>query len=349
MSDWNTVEYGARTLIHFNQHYDTGALSLYAHYPFIQIGPPALLIVAAMQWMSPFTVGNLVPAGMCAAAVACLWAIERGAVAWQGEERRSRMRLLVFLAGLVALPLWAYYAATWRHLEDTIATVGIIWAAALISRGRYWFLAAVLVGLAVASKPWSLAAASVLIALPRERRAPAALVAIATTGAFWAPFVLGAHGTLQALSSLRLQIADGSDLRLITHAIEAPTWVRPVQLVGGFLLCAVVARTRTWTAVPLLAFGLRVVTDPEVWPYYGLPVLLAAVWFDATRNGRWLPWMTAATAIVEFAMPHAGALPVELARLGWFLAIVVAVVVEARGVRPVVWSPWRRRMTSRTG
>jgi hypothetical protein len=51
LSDWNIIEYGARTLVHLNSHYDTGALALYAHFPFIQVGPPPLLAVGALQWL----------------------------------------------------------------------------------------------------------------------------------------------------------------------------------------------------------------------------------------------------------------------------------------------------------
>ena len=88
LSDWLYFEFGARTLIHYNSHYGGGALSLYANHPVIQIGPPPLLVVAAVQWL-PHDPSSLGLAALMAAVG--LWALrvrrDHGARAGAGGSR----------------------------------------------------------------------------------------------------------------------------------------------------------------------------------------------------------------------------------------------------------------------
>ncbi len=73
LSDWLNFEFAARTLIHYNAHYASGALQLYANHPFIQIGPPPLALVAAVQWLPEH---NAVGVGFGALmALAGVWAV----------------------------------------------------------------------------------------------------------------------------------------------------------------------------------------------------------------------------------------------------------------------------------
>jgi len=53
ITDWLTFEYAARVLLHWPKYSSMGGppLHLYAHNPWIQIGPPAVLAVAAVQWL----------------------------------------------------------------------------------------------------------------------------------------------------------------------------------------------------------------------------------------------------------------------------------------------------------
>jgi hypothetical protein len=329
LSDWEGFEYGARTLIHFNSHYDTGALSLYAHFPFLQLGPPPLLAIASLQWLPPLDVPNIITAAMCLMALGCVFAIERAAVACYGDSLAARATLLI--GAVIVLPAWAWESAQWRHLEDAIAVTSIIWATSLVVRGRHWWLAGALVGLGVASKPWVLPAAVVLAAFPRRERSLAAMAAIGTCAVFWAPFLLAAPGTLHALGSVQLGVSPASDLRFLGVPIgpPAPIWVRPAQLVGGFLICLLLIRARRVAAVPLVAFGIRVILDPQAWPYYGIGPLLAATWYDSTRPGR-VPTWTLLTLCVEFGLPELGALPAAIGRLAWIAALVGQIWLERR-------------------
>src|SRR5579875_188865 len=210
LDDWLWFEFGARVLIHYGPHY-TGGLHLYAEHNIVQIGPPPLLVVAALQWLPPHVVGTLLAAVMAAVGIGCIRCAELTALALAPTAKRGRTRVAATCAGVVAAPLWAWEAGQWRHLDDVMAIGCVMAAMALISRNRSWWLAGALVGVGVASKPWALILAPVLLGLPRQTRSKAALLAIAVAGGFWAPFVLADAGTVHALGALRLQVSPISD------------------------------------------------------------------------------------------------------------------------------------------
>ena len=140
LSDWLYFEFGARTLIHYNSHYGGGALSLYANHPVIQIGPPPLLVVAAVQWLphDPSSVGLA-----ALMALVGLWALRCAEVTARellpvGRARTVTLRAL--WAGVPALAMWSYEAAQWRHFDDVMAITFTLWAASLIARRRMWWL-----------------------------------------------------------------------------------------------------------------------------------------------------------------------------------------------------------------
>ena len=86
-----------------------------------------------------------------------------------------------------------------------------------------------------------------------------------------------------------------------------PTWVRPVQLLGGAALAAVAARSGGWTGVMLVGLACRVALDPNPLFYYGLgPVLGALIW-DGARGGAGIPWTTwcavAAFSVTPYIAP----------------------------------------------
>jgi hypothetical protein len=327
LSDWLYFEYGARTLIHYNSHYGGGALSLYANHPVIQVGPPPLLVVAAVQWLphNPSSLG--LAAGM---ALLGLWAVRCAEITARalvpvGRARTATLRVL--WAAVPALAMWSYEAEEWRHLDDMMAITFTLWAASLIARRRMWWLAGILIGLAVASKPWALIMAPVLLGLPRDQRAKATIAALATAAGCWAPFVLGGRGTLTALGGFRLPVRAASTLHLLgVHALIAPAWVRPVQLVGGFLVMAVLARRSHWVGIVFAGFAFRVVSDPQTWLYYGLGPLMTAVLWDGLHQRRFPLW-TVVTLGVEYGFPtflSGSPAAVGAARLVWAIAVVVS-------------------------
>jgi hypothetical protein len=326
LSDWLTFEFGARTLIHLNSHYDTGALGLYAHYPFIQIGPPSLMLVGALQWLSPTAVELICASLMALGGLWCLRCIELAANAHLAPGRRHAVQVLLLQAGLVVLPIWAWDSARWQHLDDVMAVTATMTAMALVATGRCWWLAAVMIGLAVAAKPWALATAPCLLGLPREDRAKASLLAMVVAGACWGPFVFSDSQTVSALGNFRFAVDVGSTPHFLGMALgNAPRWVRPLQFVGGFLVAAVAVRQRRWIAVPLIGFAFRVVIDPQTWMYYGIGPLIAAALWDCAEQRKWPIW-TALTALVEYAVPSIVPSWAGPVRLVWFIAIVVMVL-----------------------
>jgi hypothetical protein len=321
LSDWLVFEFGARTLIHYNAHYGSGALHLYAHYPFVQIGPPALVVVAAVQWL-PHNSSSAWLAGLMA--LAGVWAVrsaESTARALLPADHHQRIRLMTLCAGSLAIPVWAYEAGQWRHLDDVMAICFVLAATSLVARRRFWWLAGALLGLAVAAKPWALILAPVLLGLARSERPKAAMVAIVSAAACWAPFVIGGPGTLNALGGYKLRVGAASTLHLLgVHAIVSPVWVRPVQMVGGFIFMVVLARRSHWVAIPFAGLAFRVVTDPQTWVYYGMGPVLAAVLWDSMQSRRWPLW-TVATVVVEYAVPFQWPASAGVVRLVWALAV----------------------------
>jgi hypothetical protein len=321
LADWLTFEFGARTLIHYNSHYGGGALHLYSNHPFVQIGPPALAVVAAVQWLPHNAAGIAVAALMALAGVWAMRSVESTARALLPFNRRQDISVMALSAGGIALPVWVYEAGQWRHLDDVMAICFVLAATSLIARRRLWWLAGALVGVGVAAKPWALILAPVLLGLSRSERPKAAIVALVSATACWAPFVLGGPGTLKALGDFRLIVSSSSTLHLLgVHSFMAPGWVRPVQMVGGFIAMVVLARRSQWVAIPIAGFALRVITDPQTWLYYGMGPIMAAVLWDLLRGRKWPVW-TLATVAVEFVVPFVVPGSVGLVRLLWALAI----------------------------
>jgi hypothetical protein len=335
LNDWLNFEYAARTLIHYNVHYNGGALQLYAHNPFIQIGPPPLLLVAAVQWLPHNAVGVGFGLVMALAGVWAVRSAESTVRALQPARSAAQTATLTLVAGLLATAMWSYEAGIWRHIDDAMAICFLLAACSLVARQRWWLLAGVLVGLGVSAKPWALIMAPVLLGFARSERPKAALAALGTAAACWAPFVLGGPGTLQALGGYRLVVNHASTLHLLgVDSMIAPIWVRPLQLAGGFVLMVILARRSHWVAVPFAGLVFRVVTDPQTWLYYGLGPLMAAVLWDSLHERSWPVW-TLSALVVEFAIPLHAPEWASIARLGWAVVVFASCALYRRS-RPVV-------------
>jgi hypothetical protein len=324
LNDWLNFEFAARTLIHYNSHYDSGTLHLYANYPFVQIGPPPLLLVGAVQWLPHNAVGVGFGLVMALAGVWAVRSAETTVRALLPDRPARQIETMALVAGVLATSVWAYQMGFWRHLDDAMAICFLLAATSLVARQRWWLLAGVFVGLGVSAKPWALIMAPVLLGVARSERSKAAIAALATAAACWAPFVLGGPGTLHALGGYRLIVNNASTLHLLgVDSVVAPSWVRPLQLAGGFVLMVVLARRSHWAAIPFAGLAFRVITDPQTWLYYGLGPLMSAVLWDCLRGRRWPTW-TVATFVVEFAVPWAFPGSASAVRLVWALAVVAS-------------------------
>ncbi|HWC33269.1 MAG TPA: hypothetical protein VG650_00455 [Mycobacteriales bacterium] len=347
LSDWIIFEVGARTLVHYHHTttnlYDTPRLHVYVDNPDIQIGPPALWFVAAFEGLRVRTVYGLFSVIMAVIGLAGVFAaiITGRREAWRGWERGGKVALIV-AASLLAAAFIAEEANRWKHLDDLMAVTLACVSAYLISRRRAWWLIGLLLGTGVAAKPWALILAPILLALPRRDIARATLVTVGVAAAWWAPFVIAAPGTVQALGHWQIIPDPGSVLRLVGIQGDVSRWLRPVQFFLGLGMCAYVCRNRPWVSAPLAALATRVLTDPYAFGYYSLGPLTFALLYDCAGGGwQGLPTWTALTALLDVGLsnivPHLGIdspmhqqTVLAVAKLLWAVSVLAAVLAPTR-------------------
>jgi hypothetical protein len=347
INDWLIFEAAARKIVHFRDLpiYSGSALHLYADLPAIQIGPPAVLPVAALQWLDPFTVDVIFVGLMLALGLAAVVAVE---VLARTEDASQRViGPAIAVGGCVVMLDWAWAIVRWHHLDDVIALSFCAIACALIARKRAWWLVGLLIGTAVAAKPWAIVLTPIFMGLDRSVRSKAVLVGIIAAGAWWGPFVLGAPGTVGALGGYHVDVDNGSVLWLIGLRGEVQSWLRPVQFLGGIAagLCMARVGGRAWLAAPLAGLAIRVLTDPYTWAYYGMgPILFALVWDVCQPNPRRIPLFTLATAAAQGLIPRlldfplSGHAPtstyfVASSKLVWGVGILVVLGLQVRRSR----------------
>jgi hypothetical protein len=332
-NDWVIFELGARSLVHWHglSFYGGNPLHLYANNPAIQIGPPALLPVVATQWMSPHTVNVLFVVVMTVMGLAAIGCLEAAAARVTEATQLTRQRIVVLLAGLPIAAAWGYESGQFHHLDDTMALLCISVAVWFCASGRSAWLVGVALGLAVATKPWAVVAAPLLLGLPRQARANAILGLLGTAGIFWAPFVLAAPGTIRSLGLLHIVPESGSVLALLGVHGHVEHWLRPVQFGVGAAAASYVALRGRWAAAPLVGIAVRVAFDPYVYAYYGLGPVLAALAWDLLRpSQRRLPVWTAWTLFIEFGLRLVAPSSVcAVGRAVWVLT-VLGVMITAR-------------------
>lgn len=333
-SDWLIFEYGARVMVHLNSHYPGGALHVYANFPNVQIGPPALLPVAAVQGISPSVAALVFAVAMLASGLVVIRCIEAIAVT-RRPESANRAKVLTLLGGALVMAAWATGIGRYRHFDDVMAlTLVALAGVLLVRRPRSWLPAAVLIGTAAAAKPWAIIVVPLLLVVPRARRASALLVSLAVCAAWWFPFVAGDSRTVSALGSFRLYLDPRSALHAIgVHALIAPAWVRPIQLVGGAVVVALAVRRRRWAAAPLAGMAVRIVVDPQIWAYYGMGPIAAALLLDAAGTKRRLPVWTIATAAALYGVPAVHVGSAGIARLGWAICVVASACLAGTSAR----------------
>jgi len=302
IGDWRFFELGAGELR------GPDPLGLYVRHPEIQVGPPGLLIALVLSHLSA---GTLVAKVLgFAAGVGCIRAAELVAA----DRRTATDRRVTtdhglatdhggaaapqrtLLSGLLFLPLWAFVVNS-GHLDDTLAILGVIAAMVAITRNRT-LATGVLLGLAVATKPWAILALPVLLGLPAGRRLRPVLVAGLAAVLIWAPFVIGAPGTISALGSFRFPLngSSGPALLLGLHAgAPYPDWIRPLQFAVGLSAATLIARRGAWWAVPAVAFGVRLLLDPGTITYYAGGLGAGGLVVDLVSAGS-MPMLSLATA-----------------------------------------------------
>jgi hypothetical protein len=240
---------------------------------------------------------------------------------------RHPSRLLA--AGLLFLPIWSELVTHAGHLDDVLAlTCGVAAMHALTKQNA--LATGLLVAAAADCKPWALAFAPLVLALPRREWWRAGLVAVAGLLAAWLPFLLYDPGTLSA-TRFTIPTAVSSGLHVLGFTDpHTPAWDRPAQLLLGCLLGTIAVVRGRWPAVILLATSARILLDPEVYGYYTSGVLLGAVAFELILARHRLPWLSLTGVLALYGVRSLGhIMPISLDIMGWLRVGYVVLVVAA--------------------
>jgi hypothetical protein len=271
----------------------TDGLHLYAHHPQLQVGPLTLVAVAPATALPPAAALAVVQVVGTAVGLLALWAATLAAprpVPWW----------VLLVAGAVMLPAWTVLSVRWVHPDDVLA-VGLAVCAMAAVRYRNGVLAGLLLGAAVAAKPWAIGFEPVLLMLPRDRALKGLAAGATVVAAAWLPFLLGDFSTLTALHP-PIAVGDTSVLQLFgITGTQIPAWIRPVQLLSAPVVAYLVVRRGRWLAVPLVAFAVRLAIDPHDIGYYEGAAVTFAVLADLRRlelPRLAVPWWTLGTAVV---------------------------------------------------
>lgn len=222
------------------------------------------------------------------------------------------------------------------HPEELLGAVLCIAAVMLATNGRAEW-AGVLVGLAVANKPWALVAVPVVVVALPARRGRALLIAAGVAGAVLLPrAAAGPHGLSAA--------ANGADVGAIFNPPQLLWWfghrswiageARPLIVLASLLLTVLwwVARRRPSQPTPArapdallllaLVFLMRAALDPWNNLWYHIPFLFALLAWEV-RAGR-TPLVMAAYTVALLIVVPVGAVPMSLdLRAAVYAAIVL--------------------------
>lgn len=270
-----------------------GGLHLYANYPQLQFGP--LTLVAVVILMPVTATGGWMIATwlMTLAGLAILYLVEYlTRVAGPTGTATSWATVPTMLIGGGSFLLsWELLAVHFGHLDDVLALVLLATTAVAVAQ-RDPILAGIALGLAVDAKPWALACAALLLALPRRTWWRALAVAALAIGLAWLPFVLADPRTLHA-ASFTIANVPASGLRALgVRTPTTPSWDRLAQIGSGCLLGAIAVLRGRWQAVLALGIGARIALDPSVYTYYTAGLALGLLHWDLVGYRRPLPLLS---------------------------------------------------------
>ncbi|MCW3050642.1 MAG: hypothetical protein JWO74_4926 [Solirubrobacterales bacterium] len=293
----------------------------------------------------------------CVAVVAAL-----SVVLWSRSRGRAGGRLTpwIVLAACLANPL-LIDALQMGHAEDLLGAALCLGAVLSAGAGRP-ALAGVLLGLAVANKPWAVVAVGPVLVTLRAGHVRALASAAVAAAVVLAPFVLGgglatttavAHSSGGIFKPWQIWWFTGEHGYALAQTLGprpgwriAPDWVarwsHPIVVLAPALLCLAALRPlrrRRWEDGLLLlalCFLLRGLLDVWNTSYYALPLVLALVAWEAhVRSGPPLLaiGVTAMAWLTMARLPGSVSPDVQaLAYLAW--AVPLAIALGLRLVAP---------------
>lgn len=329
-----------------------GAVSLYLRAPFV--------ILAAALHDSPvgmYRLGDL-PCVLSVALVA-LWMARVAGRRGMGAAGRTVIVAVCLLVPMVGDALY------WGHPEELL-TASLAAGALLAACEQQGVLAAVLAGLAVASKQWALlVVCPTLLVLERERIRAGVVMLVAAGGATL-PMIVGNLGAFRHALHYISTPQPVTSLFTWTYPLSPPGLVHVSNIFGdartfsGHAVPGVVSAVShpliitLGVALPLLVwlragrqpsvqamlsatalvFLLRCALDPGSMAYYHFPLLLTLVALDAT-SGRRIPVASILGFVGSFTVldRFPDYLPAGDANAIYILASVAAAVVLTRGLR----------------
>jgi hypothetical protein len=299
LSDWVYFRAAARSVLADGvPPLPGGPLHLYAEWPKLQVGPPAVAVMLPTLAVPPSAARLTATAAMVLVGLLSLWLICSSARRMGLSPQRST----VLLTGLLLIPPWVTLSVSYMHVDDVLA-LGCLCLAVRLLADQHAVFPGVLLGIAAATKPWAVVFWPLLWLLPRRRRPPAVLVCVVVAAGCWAPFLIADPLTGPAISHVAAVVHGDSTLRLL-HLAErwTPQWLRPVQFLMGTAIAAAVVWRGRWAAAPLAGVAVRLVTDGATYPYYGTAAVLTAAIWDLLAP-RKLPLATAVAVVIEFLLP----------------------------------------------
>jgi hypothetical protein len=337
--DWWVFEYGARVIGHLHgdkyQQLAGGWPHVYATMPKLQVGPPALLLAIPSQLLTPAT-GRLVMAiVLTLSGVALVAVLER--LARQARPGDRSVTGMATVGGLLLVPAWDVVAVRYMHLDDALV-LGLLVSATWAAQRQRWIALAVVLGTAIAIKPWALAFIVLIAVLPRRDVVRAAAVTFVAAIIWWLPFVIADHHTIGSLWNADSAFSTSSTPALLglTHA---PTGARGLQFALMLLGAFVAVRYGRWMAAPLIAVAIRLVTDWQTWGYYGAGLVVAALLFDLLgRQGHW-PLVTVAAFSAAGAPAWLATIDSTAAAITRLVLVTFACALAWRAIQPTTTAP----------
>jgi hypothetical protein len=332
--DWNQfVEVG-------QQLFGDAGLDVFVRNGDAQTGPLALAIARALS-LTPRN-GFFVSVIVCGAlGLLSLRLLELTSRRERKDDQRTALATL--LGGLLLAFAWGKLGG-YGHLDDALVLAAAAIALHSVSRERA-YTAAIVIGLSIAIKPWSVIFLPITLTgsrrpLIRRWRPPA--LAVALGASIWAPFLIAAPATLRSLRPT-VAVAGDSVLRLLgVGDATVPSWLRVVQLSLACVVALVAVLRGRYEGVILAAIAVRLAVDPGTWSYYTPGFLLGALAWDLRATRRVFPVLTlAGTVLLAPTWLVPDDLTRAVLRLVGCLGAIVVVLVSGRAP-----SVDRRRPTS---
>jgi len=259
----------------------------------IQTGPLSLAIAR----MLAFTTSNGFPVAVGLCTLLGLW-ILRTLRASQPAGLEAPGNYVALIGPVLLMFTWAKLGA-YGHLDDAMVLSAGVTATCMVRTQRK-MPAAVLIGLAIAVKPWAV----ILIPLTFcrsgswRKRIEGPLVSALVGAALWAPFLIFAPDTIRSMRPT-VNVAADSVLRLLgVHGSDLPASLRTLQLGAAFVVALVAVWRGRTSGVLLAAISARLMLDPGTWSYYTPGLVVGALVWDTFERRRRLPWTTIAATLL---------------------------------------------------